>query len=243
MKAVILIHGFLTNYLDFAPIIPYLEKEYDYVSKYIVPGHDIPPNYKLFRVKDTFDTLLKTYDELKKDYKDIDVIGFSMGGALASYLQSVREVSKLVLLSPANKYLNFSLLHNRLQFRHLLNTISDKQEKELNKEIFNNNDKVAMKMMLKELLPNYNIHNLKTFMDIVKICNKELLAITCPSLIIWGKLDQLVPYSSVKYLYDISLNKKELVIYDDISHLMLLSENNQKIIDKIMYFLKDDINE
>ena len=85
---------------------------------------------------------------------------------------------------------------------------------------------------LKELLPNYNIHNLKTFMDIVKICNKELLAITCPTLIIWGKLDQLVPYNSVKYLYDISLNKKELVVYDDISHLMLLSENNQKIIDK-----------
>lgn len=98
-------------------------------------------------------------------------------------------------------------------------------------------------MMMTELLPNYTPHNLTTFRNIVKRCNNELITITAPVLIIWGRLDQLVPFSSAKYLYDIAINKKDLVIYDDISHLMLASENYQKIVNRIMKFLEDDINE
>lgn len=243
MKGIILIHGFLTNIDDFKNLIPDLEIEYDEVCLYTVPGHTIPPKYKLFNVNDTFNTLLDTYDRLALSCEEIDCIGFSMGGALATYLQSVRDIRKLVLLAPANKYLNFSLFHNRLQFikkvkkeSKLRDDLSYKKE-EL--DILTYNDKESLKIMLKELLPNYTPHNLQTFMQIIKKCNKELISISVPVLIIWGKLDQLVPQNSVKYLYDIAINKKELIIYDDISHLMLNSENYQKIVNDIMKFLKE----
>ncbi len=243
MEAVILIHGFLTNIDDFKNLVPYLESKYDKVCLCTIPGHTIPPKYKLFNVNDTFKTILETYDNLTLEYDEIDCIGFSMGGALATYLQSVRNIRKLVLLAPANKYLNFSLLHNRLQFIKKVKKESkiredlDYKKEELN--ILTYNDKESLKIMFKELLPNYTPHNLQTFIKIVKKCNKELITISVPVLIIWGKLDQLVPYGSVKYLYDIAISKKELIIYDDISHLMLNSENYQKIVDDIMKFLKE----
>lgn len=247
MKAVILIHGFLTNYNDFKNIVPYLEKVYNKVYLYVVPGHTIPPHYRQFKVDETFNTLLKAYDELAEAYQVIDCIGFSMGGALATYLQSVREIRKLVLLAPANKYLNFALLHNRL---HFIKAVKKEAKAAHNKEYeiksletLSYNDKLSLHMMMTELLPNYTPHNLTTFRNIVKRCNDELITITAPVLIIWGRLDQLVPFSSAKYLYDIAINKKDLVIYDDISHLMLASENYQKIVNRIMKFLEDDINE
>ncbi len=234
MTTIILIHGFLTNKDDFKNIMNDLNKLYDYVAVYEVPGHTIPPNYKLFNVKDTFKTLLNFYDELDLKFDTIDCMGFSMGGALATYLQSVRKINKLILLAPANRYLNFKLLHNRLYF-------IKKIRKERNKFELNNlnaDDKAAFNLAITRLIPHYSIHNLQTFRKIIAICNKELIAITCPVLIIWGKLDQLVPFNSVSYVYDLAINERELVVYDDISHLMLESKNYQKINDKIIDFIK-----
>ena len=234
MTTIILIHGFLTNKDDFKNIMNDLNKLYDYVAVYEVPGHTIPPNYKLFNVKDTFKTLLNFYDELALKFDTIDCMGFSMGGALATYLQSVRKINKLILLAPANRYLNFKLLHNRLYF-------IKKIRKERNKFELNNlnaDDKAAFNLAITRLIPHYSIHNLQTFRKIIAICNKELIAITCPVLIIWGKLDQLVPFNSVSYVYDLAINERELVVYDDISHLMLESKNYQKINDKIIDFIK-----
>lgn len=248
MKAIFLIHGFLTNKDDFKAIVPSLNEMYDKVYLYEAPGHTLEPNYALFNVNDTFKTLLKAYDELAKDYDTIDVIGFSMGGALATYLQSVRRVRNLVLLAPANKYINPKLLGERLKFitQNHKDMIKMKDTNPKAYDYIKNNmdalkkdDKNAMTLAFKYLFPNWTIKNLSTFTKIINKCNKELIAITSPTLIIWGKLDQLVPYDSIKYLESLMFSNSEVVIYDDISHLMLNSENNNKIIDKICNFLKE----
>lgn len=246
MRAAILIHGFLTNVDDFKNLVPSLEEIYDLVYLYEIPGHSIPPRYKYFNTKDTFKTLLETYDKLSLEYNGIDCIGFSMGGALATYLESVRKINNLVLLAPANKYLNFKIFRNRIKLINSLKqaikvnkgkdeTISTYKEK---LKAIEKDDKISQEMAFKMLFPHYSIHNLSTFRAIVKKCNEEIISINCPCLIIWGRLDQLVPYESVKELYDICVNdNKKLVVYDDISHLMLNSYNHQKIVDEIVLFL------
>lgn len=246
MRAVILIHGFLTNVDDFKNLVPSLDELYDLVYLYEVPGHSIPPQYKYFNTKDTFKTLLEVYDKISLEYSEIDCVGFSMGGALATYLQSVRKINNLVLLAPANKYLNFKIFRNRIKLINSLKqaikvnkgkdeTISTYKEK---LKAIEKDDKISQEMAFKMLFPHYSIHNLSTFRTIVKKCNEEIISINCPCLIIWGRLDQLVPYESVKELYDICVNnKKKLVVYDDISHLMLNSYNHQKIVDEIVLFL------
>lgn len=247
MKAIMLLHGFLTNIHDFDPIVPYLKEEYDYVDLFVVPGHTEEPNYKEFDADLTFKKLLETYDEISKKYERIDCIGFSMGGALATYLQSVRKIDNLVLLAPANKYLNFSLIHNRIRYRQAklseMRKVKNQDEmlynliKEKLKEM-KIDDKTALNLGFNDLFPNYNYHNLTTFMNIINRCNKELISIDTRTLIIWGKLDQLVPFASIEFVSNLAINEKEIIIYDDISHLMLRSENKDKIINSILEFLR-----
>ncbi len=236
MKAIILIHGFLTNTQDFKTIVPYLEEEYDKVALYEVPGHGIKPNYKLFKLQDTFNNLIKLYDELALNYDHIDCMGYSMGGALGTYLHQIREIKKLVLLAPANRYLNFNLINSRLKFIRKIK----KEKNELEKKILNDNDKIALNMFFHNVFSRYTFRNIKVFMKIIRKCNKETIAITCPVLIMWGKLDQLVPYESAKYLYDLAIYEKKLVVLEDMSHLMLLSENNKEIIEEVISFLKEE---
>ena len=78
------------------------------------------------------------------------------------------------------------------------------------------------------------------FKDIVLNCNKNLTEIKNPMLICYGTIDQLVPKSSVEYLYSICTNKnKKLKIYEGITHLMLNSKNNSQIIDDILQFIDE----
>lgn len=250
MRAIILIHGFLTNIEDFKTIIPDLEKMYDHVERYVVPGHTVPPKYRHFNVNDTFDTLLSTYDKLDQEYDIIDCIGFSMGGALACWLQSVREINQLVLLAPANKYFNFDLFNNRNKYKsEKKSNISYNKKNDLDYSTYEsdlqklaNDDRASAEIAIKMLIPHYSIHNLSTFTSIVKRCNKELIAITCPVLLIWGKLDQFVPEASINYLYNLSLNKRKKMIYDNLSHLMLASEMGEVIKKEILNFLKENNN-
>lgn len=247
MRCVLLIHGFLTNEHDFDNLIPSLEPLYDYIHLYIAPGHETPPNYREFTVDETFKTLLDCYDELSLKYDEIDVIGFSMGGALATYLQSVRIVDRLVLLAPANRYMNFQLFHSRMKY-----IASSKQELKRTKQIdpkvyefiqanldaLAKDDKKALEIGFKQLFPHYSLHNLSTFMTIIKRCNQELISIDTPVLIIWGKLDQFVPEASIDFLEDLIISSSKVVKVDNLSHLMLRSENYQYLVDLILDFLK-----
>ena len=92
-KAILLLHGFATDKTDFDPIIPYLEKMYDHIEINNLPGHDV------LQLKDQM-------KKLQKEYEIVDVMGFSMGGALATYLASHFKVRNLVLLAPAVLYIN-----------------------------------------------------------------------------------------------------------------------------------------
>ena len=251
MKAVILIHGFCTNTKDFDNILPYLEPLYDKVMEYIVPGHQIPPKYSEFKVKTTFSSLVECYDSLALDYDTIDCIGFSMGGALATYLQSVREINRLVLLAPANKYLNFNILASRIKykvdsFNKLVKTkhVNDVAYKQIerNLESLGEDDRAAIKLAVTELFPHYSPRNLTTFISIINRCNKELIEINPPTLIIWGKLDQFVPRASIDYLESLATNECKVVIRDDLSHLMLRSVKYKEIIEIIVKFLKEEGN-
>lgn len=246
MRAVMLIHGFATDKDDFIPLLDIVNNIYDYVWNENLPGHAQNESFKNFTVESTFKFILDEYDMLKKKYKSVDCIGFSMGGALATYLQSVRKIDNLVLLAPANKYFNLKLVLNRAYVRYLdlLNkrkmdstyemTILDKRLDSIKAD-----DKTSFKMAVHTLLPNYTILNMLTFSRIVKKCNKDLTKITPPTLIIWGNLDQLVPEDSVRYDYSICTNKKKkFFLVPDLSHLMLRSNEIDCILNEIENFLQ-----
>ena len=247
MKAVILIHGFITSPKDFNPIYEYLYKNYDYVCKVVLPGHGENDKYKYFNVDGSFNVCLQAYDKLKLEYDIIDLIGFSLGGALATYLASVRDINKLVLLAPANKYLRIGFISaffkKHHEFHRRYRALKKKKDPRANSYAqkmleLKTNNKISIKMALFKLLPHYNLHNLKVFQKIVKRCNKSLTTISSQTLICWGRLDQLVPYKSIRYVEGYLKDYKE-VVYTDLSHLMLKSINISFLLNDIKRFLSE----
>ena len=250
MKALLMIHGFISEMNDFDSIMDDVNARYDFVYRPILPGHGDKGiyDYNNFNSKDTFKCVLDAFDYLAKSYDDIDVLGYSMGGALATYLSGVRKFNKLILIAPANHYFNPIAFLNGGQyamskFRALNKAIMQKDEaeqatyKEMLKH-FNEDQRRCASYTFRKYLKTYIWHAYKEFKDIVLNCNKDLKEIKNPTLIIWSKLDQLVPYKAVTELYDICTNDvKELKIFEDFTHLMLISDNPQPLIDAILEFM------
>ena len=110
-KAILMIHGFVGGPYDFGNLHNELQtyKKFD-VFTFTLPAHE------KFVVSDVKYT--EWIDESKRQieflinngYKEIYLIGHSMGGVIAAHLAShYPQVKKLVLAAPAFKYLSFKI--------------------------------------------------------------------------------------------------------------------------------------
>ena len=253
-KAVMTIHGFMTVKEDFGRLYDYLDC-YDEVLAVEIPGHNGDSTLEEFNVEDTLTTVLLCYDKLRKKHDQVDVVGFSMGGALATWLCGQRDVHRAVLLSPANKYLNFLMPIETVKFynEHSLKPLLDKKseqtlaEKQYEiKKIFTTyfeNVVTSIKILVgnarEERMLTPRVYNV--FRKIIKLCNKmveEHSPVQTPTLVLWGKLDELVPHKSVKYVLDHFVNA-ENKIYEDIGHAMLYTNHDDVLISDIMKYLSE----
>ena len=247
-KAIVLLHGFLSDFGDFEPLFEYLSTRYDHIEKISYPGHRENENYWDFDCDKTFEVVENAFLPLIDRFESIDVIGFSMGGALAVYLSNKYHFNKLILLSPANKYFNFYLPYSmfRYYFTNLVN-LEKAVIKKNNDDIYKfrekislalEDDKEGLKFIQERYLKTYFLKAFKNLRNLVRRANKNVLEIKNPCFIAWGKLDQLVPRKSADVLYKMCTNEiKQLKIYDDLSHLMLRSTSHQILLQDILEFL------
>ncbi|MEG1528343.1 MAG: alpha/beta hydrolase [Clostridia bacterium] len=248
MRALLTIHGFLTDKTDFDGAIDVISPTYDHIEHYTIPGHTTPRDYTKFSFTQTLAGLLDTYDGLSKYYDQIDCLGFSLGGALATYLANTRKLNKLILLSPANKYLNFGTTFRWLAFYagKTFQMLGENKGKLTNINIFDDSsiapyiedNKKAINIAIKELIPNYNVRNLFTFNRLVKHCNSFLQENDCPTLILYGKLDEMVPYGSITMLENY-FRQAKVHIFDDVGHMMLRSSRANAIAEVIKEFINN----
>ena len=246
------IHGLMTVKEDFGRLYDYLDC-YDQVLAVEIPGHNGKAKLKDFTVQRTFDTVLSAYDKLSKKHNQVDVVGFSMGGALATWLCGQRNVHKAVLLTPANKYINLLMPVESLKFygngvKPLLDktgaSLADKGFgiKQVFADYFEN-----VCTTLKIVIDNFKCDRVLTpqifniFRNIVKQCNKMVEGhspINTPTLVLWGKLDELVPNKSIQYVLQ-HFAKATDKVYEDIGHAMLYTNHDHILIKDIMDFLTD----
>lgn len=251
-KAILLLHGFLSDTNDFITINEILENNYDCVKKVVFPGHGPDEPYKLFNDEDTIKVLLKAFDDLNKDYKYIDVLGFSMGGALAVYLSQVRSFNKLILLAPANKYFNFKMPFDKLvvYIKGFTKYFDAKRNNKLEqleetKELLDSliaDDRESIKFAFKNFFKTYLYGTYRSFRRLIKKINSNIETINNPCFIAWGTLDQLVPIDSIETLYKKCTNEiKEKNIYPYLGHLLLESDMNEELIIDLENFIKSKI--
>ncbi len=100
-KAVLLIHGFSGSAGEFKGFADYLFRNGYAVSAILLPGHGtIPEDMKKVTWKDWLDKSQASYDELQKKYKDIYIIGQSMGSLISILLGIKNKTKTVVVMSP-----------------------------------------------------------------------------------------------------------------------------------------------
>ena len=249
-RAVMTIHGFLTDIKDFGRLYDYLDF-YDEVVPCKVPGHNDKVDFKLFTADATVKAITDCYDDLRDRYDEVDVVGFSMGGALASYLCFTRDVHKCVLMAPANKYLNPRFVFDAIKYyagfqRETYKNAEGKLHNKVTavrKEMkpYHRNMSACLKLEIDRILPNLSWHTYSVFSKIISKINKTIDGsdnAAMPTLILRGDLDELVPKSSVEYLLKHFDNCKS-ESFKDIGHGMLFTNRDNVIISKLVEFLSD----
>ncbi len=250
-RVAMMIHGFLTDKDDFGKLSEKIADRYDEIFLCEVPGHNKEHDYSSFTVDSTIEYVEKHFYELRSKYDQIDLYGYSMGGALCTYLASKGGVSNVLLFAPANKYLNPSYLVSgfALYYKKIKETlaVSSKETRvkdiETALDVYLQNTKTSMDITIKRLVPYYNKHTLLTFTRLIRKINANLIPWDARTCIFWGKCDQMVPRSSIEYLSDFYIDTEHYVkIYEDYSHLMLNSKSPERLIEDAIKFL-DGVDE
>jgi len=251
-KAIILIHGFMTNPADFEPIMEDLRGRYDYVRRFLLPGHGEKEDIRNFTMEATIEYVEHEFDKVAKKYDVIDVVGFSLGGALATYLSNIRKFNKLVLLAPANKYLSpLSGVRRLVDFAKKIKDGMDAEAVNLTKlekkhfDILNTavketiqRDAKMFRFAVEELLHKYTFHSVTQFAKTIRECNKALTKIKNPTLIVWGYLDEVVPKAAAIYDFERCVHpNKQMVVLKNLGHMMFRSEDVSELKQTVLDFL------
>lgn len=231
-KAILLIHGFAGGNYDYNSLGNDLElyNSFD-VFTFTLPGHERMIIDKVTRK----DWIKKAEDEIEKiinaNYKEVYVIGHSMGGVIASHLASkYKEVKKLVLAAPAFHYLAFKgdKVDVIESIKKLPNLFKNYAPEEVLSRIFK--------------IPAPTI---KEFMKLVEEHTKDIKDITCPTLILHGEKDDIVPIDSVQYVYDnIKSKSVTLIELHSLTHDLFMNDRYDEVRDIIVKFFRSiPINE
>lgn len=227
-KAILMIHGFVGGNYDFGNFHNELQlyRKFD-VYTYTLPAHD-----KII-VKDV--KYNEWLDESKKQieflinhgYKEIYLIGHSMGGVIAAYLAShYPQVKKLVLAAPAFRYFYFK--DGKVDIKNLNNTLKNLTE------IFKGED---TEQIVSRILKT-PITTMIEFTKLVTHCENCVNYITCPTLTIRGTADIIVPSESTDYVYNAIKSKTNILIsIKNLNHECFTNKNSKEITNIIKEFL------
>lgn len=226
--AILCIHGFAGGIHDIEDVANYLElnKNFD-VFAFTLPGHD----EGLF-IKTKKEDWIKACEDkinwlIDNDYDSIYLVGHSMGCILSCIMATkYKQIKKLVLLSPAFKY-----MENTDDKFDLFKSIT-------------NSKKILGDYKTSEVIARFSqvpVSTLKSFMELTKENQAVVKNICVPILIVHGKEDYIAPLSSGEYVHNsVSSKVNILVKVAGANHEILKCKSKKEILKLVSSFLKLD---
>lgn len=227
-KAILFIHGFVGGNYDFDnfPNELQLYKKYD-VFTYTLPAHQrvVVKDVKYTEWLDESEKQIEFL--INNGYKEIYLVGHSMGGVIAAYLASTYpQVKKLVLAAPAFRYFYFK--DGKVDLKNLNESI-----KNLPTIFKGTSTEEIMSRLLKT-----PISTAIEFTKLVNNCQDCVNNITCPTLTIHGLNDFIVPSESTDYVYNSIKSKTNILMnIDKLNHECFTTSKGKIVKKEITNFL------
>lgn len=225
------LHGFTGAPYEVEPLVAYLQERTDWLFRVpTLPGHGENMSLKGIRYQEWIDYAAEELRILKESCEKVYVIGFSMGGMVASFLAANYQVDKLILLSAAAYY-----IHPRQLAEDIKKIIKDLIDGQLgdNPLFFRYRRKVTDTPLTAVL----------EFRKLVSSVRPILHKIPSPTFIAQGECDGIVPPKSAEYLYrTIGADKKKLLMMGQSKHHICYCEEKEVLFSQILKFLHEEDN-
>lgn len=248
-----IIHGFLGNPDTSFGNLPVILKKnkIKHVLFETIQAHGPNDDINSFDYKIAKEQIERDYRFFKEQYDKTYIIGFSLGGVLATFLASKVGTDRLVLVAPALKYGGNRRMSDKI-IEHFKS--NDKTEIEDN---INISDKDATKL-LKEYLKSEKSNDggvdyqtdfvdrlgkikpsvFVNFVKMIASIRRSMGYFNVPTRFYISENDDLVPTDAVFYGFDRITNyDKRILILSKVKHRILASELKYDVYRDIFYFL------
>lgn len=226
-KAVLFIHGFSAKEEDNIAFIEEMKhhKNID-VSTFILPGHETKRMGKV-KYQEWVDYSEQQLKKLLETNSRVTIVAHSMGTMIALYLAAnYPQVEKLVLISPAYYYGNFE--QNKKDIHRLI-------KKETNPDI-GTGFEGALTKLVDVPLPCF-----LEYRKLVKNTEESIPKVKCPTLILHGTEDNIIPIRSSLYVYSMLKSQKYLTLIEKVRHQVFKSKKTKEISQYIYEYIMDEV--
>jgi carboxylesterase len=226
MIGCLLIHGFTGAPYEVSPLVSFLKSRTDWLLHVpTLPGHGETLQLKGVSYQQWLTYAEKELTKLLEACEQVYVIGFSMGGLIASYLAVKYPVTKLVLLSAAAYYINLKQLAEDIKL-----IVRDGIKGNLaSNELF---------LRYRKKITATPISATMQFRKLVNEVRPLLVHVKVPTFIAQGESDGIVPMKSAQYLYEnIGAIEKELLYIPESKHHICHCQQKELLFERILTFL------
>lgn len=223
MRAILFIHGLSAKKEDNEYFIDKMKKSSNIdIYTFTLPGHEEDKMTKV-KYQDWIDASEKELNEILKTYKKVTIVAHSMGTIIAVHLASkYKQIEKLVLISPA--FIFGSFKQNTKDLGRIL-------KREVDEELGTGFEGSLTKFF----------HIPKSVMiEYLKMASKNkvnISKVSCPTLILHGLEDNVIPVKSSEFVYQNLTCKKDLVLIRNVRHQVFKSKKKDIITNYIYRFI------
>ncbi|MFS0784392.1 alpha/beta hydrolase [Bacillus sp. 1P06AnD] len=225
--ACLCIHGFTGSPLEIEPLLSFLQKNGSWdIFAPTLPGHCDGKGCAAVRKEEWLDCVEHCLQKILEAYEHVYLVGFSMGGIIASVLAAKYPVGKLVLLSAAARYGCPKQL-----FSDVKGVIKDfLHGKGKSNELYRT---------YKPKFTRTSIGALKEFCSMVSVSAGVYGHLTLPVFIAQGMKDGMVPWRTAESLYQVIPSaEKRLYLVSEGKHMICYCRENRLLFQEIQHFLE-----
>ena len=231
----LMIHGYGATPHDFSELSEKVNSKFgDYVYAPLLLGHgEVPSKIMNLTLDDWYSQVSEIYDSMSNECDQINVVGFSFGGALSTRLSEEKDVKNTYLVAP---YL--FPLYNKIKIFDVafyVDVIADLVHYSNKFTLSQINDPEGLKNYIAYwVFPLQPVKYSVPFLNQVK---KDLGKIENPILIQHSTGDKTADYSASKLIYSkVSSKEKELVLFTDSNHVILFDYDKEEAMQNILDF-------